>query len=548
MELLEPKLFDMLAALGRWSLEAFWLPLLVWTVIALPAYAAVRFGDDRSPHVRYRTLIALLFSLPIGLAAAAIAFFDSTSIQGIAFVTLPAATTVTAEPASSATLLWTRWHSAGAVMTATGLLALWRGGVLAYGLFELRGLRSLAGETPSWIVEETRRTAGALGLRRHVDVCVRTTPSPFTVGWIRPLIVLPRELTASQRDLQLALTHELIHIRRSDFGLQVAEHLIGAVFYVHPLVALIRRKTAVLREITCDADVVARTGQRSAYARVLCRYSTSKAGERMFAVGIFSREHQLPQRIRAITSYFSERGITRSRQKGAAVFALLLCVAVAAVACSDMLVESDAETVSRAAQVSGGAEGEDTFVVVEQMPELIGGLASIQENLRYPELARKAGIEGRVIVQFVVDEEGRVVDPEIVRGVGSGLDTAALEAVRTAAFKPGMQRGVPVRVKMSLPVTFILTEPDGTGEPATAPTVLLRIDENDRLFVNGSPVEVGELVAALRERRLGPEDVVALRVDAAASMGMLSDVQDVLRSSAVRKIEYASERPPVLVR
>jgi TonB family protein len=98
----------------------------------------------------------------------------------------------------------------------------------------------------------------------------------------------------------------------------------------------------------------------------------------------------------------------------------------------------------------------EPFVVVEQMPELIGGLASVQEQLRYPELARKAGIEGRIIVQFVVDEAGRVQQPRIVRGLGAGLDAEALRVVRQVRFTPGHQRGEAVQVKMSLPITFRL--------------------------------------------------------------------------------------------
>ncbi len=98
----------------------------------------------------------------------------------------------------------------------------------------------------------------------------------------------------------------------------------------------------------------------------------------------------------------------------------------------------------------------EIFVIVEQMPELIGGLAAIQSKIRYPEIAKKAGVEGRVIVQFIVDEQGNVVDPVVVRGIGAGCDEEAIRAVQQAKFKPGKQRGKPVRVKMSLPITFKL--------------------------------------------------------------------------------------------
>lgn len=99
---------------------------------------------------------------------------------------------------------------------------------------------------------------------------------------------------------------------------------------------------------------------------------------------------------------------------------------------------------------------EDFFVVVEQMPELIGGLAELQSKIKYPEMARRAGIEGRVYIQFIVNEQGQVENPQVIRGIGGGADEEALRVVKQAQFKPGMQRGRPVRVQYSLPIFFRL--------------------------------------------------------------------------------------------
>ncbi|MEM1127921.1 MAG: energy transducer TonB [Bacteroidota bacterium] len=102
----------------------------------------------------------------------------------------------------------------------------------------------------------------------------------------------------------------------------------------------------------------------------------------------------------------------------------------------------------------------EIFMIVEDMPQLIPndteGLANLQRSITYPEIAKKAGVEGRVIVQFVVDEQGNVLDPQVVRGIGAGCDEEAVRAVMNAQFRPGRQRGQPVRVKMSLPITFKL--------------------------------------------------------------------------------------------
>jgi len=125
----------------------------------------------------------------------------------------------------------------------------------------------------------------------------------------------------------------------------------------------------------------------------------------------------------------------------------------------------------------GNAAEEDFFVVVEEMPELIGGLASIQRNMDYPEMARRAGIEGRVYIQFIVNENGDVEEPRVIRGIGGGADEAALEAVKQARFKPGVQRGQPVRVLYSLPVVFRL-QSNETGEKDNTDTDKMNSSNN----------------------------------------------------------------------
>ncbi|MEX2601735.1 MAG: energy transducer TonB [Balneolaceae bacterium] len=101
-------------------------------------------------------------------------------------------------------------------------------------------------------------------------------------------------------------------------------------------------------------------------------------------------------------------------------------------------------------------EEDDFFTVVEEMPELIGGLAVLMDELSYPERARRAGIEGRVFVQFIVNEQGRVERPRVIRGIGAGCDEEALRVVSQAQFNPGLQNGQPVRVQYSLPIVYQL--------------------------------------------------------------------------------------------
>lgn len=96
------------------------------------------------------------------------------------------------------------------------------------------------------------------------------------------------------------------------------------------------------------------------------------------------------------------------------------------------------------------------FVAVEQMPSIIGGMEALYAVLEYPRIARLAGVEGRVIVQFIIDENGNVINPQVIRGVGAGLDEAAVQAIQSVRFEPGRQRGRAVPVQYTIPVNFQL--------------------------------------------------------------------------------------------
>lgn len=105
----------------------------------------------------------------------------------------------------------------------------------------------------------------------------------------------------------------------------------------------------------------------------------------------------------------------------------------------------------------GAQQQDEFFVAVEEEPQLIGGLAQLQSQVDYPETARRAGIEGQVVIQFIVNEQGNVEEPRIVRSVHPLLDEAAVDGIREhARFRPGRQRGEPVRVQFSLPIIFRL--------------------------------------------------------------------------------------------
>ena len=94
--------------------------------------------------------------------------------------------------------------------------------------------------------------------------------------------------------------------------------------------------------------------------------------------------------------------------------------------------------------------------VNEKMPEPIGGIRAIQENILYPEIAKRAGIQGRVFVKAYIDSTGTVAKTEIIRGIGAGCDEAAMVAIKRVKFKPGIQDGKPVNVQVTVPILFKL--------------------------------------------------------------------------------------------
>ena len=106
---------------------------------------------------------------------------------------------------------------------------------------------------------------------------------------------------------------------------------------------------------------------------------------------------------------------------------------------------------------------DDTFIVVEQMPEYPGGQAAmmkyISSSLIYPESAADKEIEGKVLVSFVVDKTGKVGDVKIKKSVNKDLDKEAIRVVKgMPLWKPGMQAGVPQNVQFYLPIMFKLNQ------------------------------------------------------------------------------------------
>ncbi len=106
---------------------------------------------------------------------------------------------------------------------------------------------------------------------------------------------------------------------------------------------------------------------------------------------------------------------------------------------------------------------EEVLSFVEEMPAPIGGMEAfygfLSKKMKYPKQARRMGMEGKVYVQFVVDETGKMTELQVMKGIGAGCDEEALRVMKLAPeWNPGKQRGRPVKVRMVVPIYFRLNK------------------------------------------------------------------------------------------
>ncbi|MBO7495086.1 MAG: energy transducer TonB [Salinivirgaceae bacterium] len=127
----------------------------------------------------------------------------------------------------------------------------------------------------------------------------------------------------------------------------------------------------------------------------------------------------------------------------------------------DVEADQDTEVEIVAMQEEEEEEEEQIFLIVENMPEFPGGDLALRkyiaDNVKYPEIAKENGLAGKVFVQFVINQRGEVENVKIARGVDPALDKEAIRVVQSLPkFKPGSQRGKPVKVNYTVPINFQL--------------------------------------------------------------------------------------------
>jgi D-alanyl-D-alanine endopeptidase (penicillin-binding protein 7) len=311
---------------------------------------------------------------------------------------------------------------------------------LGIGLGVLRSWRRRA--RPAVLSPEAEEIVSRMGARARLLICERVE-SPVTFGFRDPVVLLPADFPALPPAMQRGIVcHELLHVRRRDWLFALAEEVGGALLWFHPAVWMLLARIRLSREQVIDREVVRLTGSRRAYLEALRTVACRSWQAAVPGLPFFHRGHPRER----VAHLAKEVLMSRSR---IATLVTTFAGVVALTAVLAILVFPMAGTAwagGKPRKVEGDVQRP---VVVQQTPPV------------YPEDARKRGAEGMVVVNSVVDEQGRVKDLEVERSSGHpDLDQSALDAVATWRFQPATLDGEPVAVFYTLTINFKVDKKD----------------------------------------------------------------------------------------
>lgn len=263
-------------------------------------------------------------------------------------------------------------------------------------------------------------------------------------------------------ELEEICTHEETHVRQWHSIDVMAGELVCILCWFNPFVWLLKREIRDNLEYLADRRVLARGHDPKTYQYHLLGLAYHKA-----AANIYNNFNVLPlkKRIKMMNKQ-KTKAIGRLKY----LFFLPVAALLAAACSGNQKQEQPAqepaqEQVAPPAEAStdevrGTVEG-PIFEVVEKAPEFPGGVQALmkflQDNVKYPQNARDANIEGRVICQYVVTTDGSIADIKVIRGVDPSLDEEAVRVIKSMPkWKPGMQNGQPVNVRYTIPISFKL--------------------------------------------------------------------------------------------
>lgn len=464
-------MLDLLHTIGHATAASLWAPALLWTLVAALAWGALcLFKTHLSALTHYWMRAGLLASLPVSILGSlsirwllplaqptAPLFPDVFPVSSLRRITVDASASVP----TAASVLFVALGVLTLSAAGAALVALWRLLRDTYALYRLR--RRLFPNASPNVQNTVDALTRSLGLQQRVRVHVSDdVPVPMTCGLRRPLLLLPPDIAADAHACRLAATHELVHVQRRDYLLELVLRSVRALAVVHPLVHRLYHDAQYYREVACDATSCAQPHvERAAYARLLLRCAQRPAAP-LPALLPFARSNTtLKPRLHAM----SDMPTPTHPRRSILASALLLVFTLGFVACADA---PSGETPTALDDASIMNEAGDAYIEVDTPPQLDGGTAALYENITYPDAAREHSVEGRVVVQFVVSTNGTAERPSILSSPDAGADTPteAVEAledeVRSAlnmvSFTPGTLNGTPVDVQLTLPVVFQLSE------------------------------------------------------------------------------------------
>lgn len=274
---------------------------------------------------------------------------------------------------------------------------------------------------------------------------------PVTIGFSRKLVLLPASMasTLAKGDIQTIIAHEFAHMRRNDFVKNLCYELLSLPVSYHPLSWLTRERITESREILCD-QMAAELGGGAQYARSLLRLaSLLVAGPRArspHAIGIFDTR-KFERRIMKLMEKQSR--ITRLRQ----LTTVIACIAFGLATCGTAL----ALSLHVNAATSALTHSEKNTEPLSVPAHIIAGNRIGGENPKYPAEAKKAKIQGKVVLDAIIGKDGAIHKLTVVSGPKE-LRKSSTDAVQTWKYKPYLLNGNPVEVETRINVVYSLAK------------------------------------------------------------------------------------------
>lgn len=316
--------------------------------------------------------------------------------------------------------------------------------------------------------------------------------SPATFGLRNPAVLLPKRFFALPPPMQTAIAcHELLHVARRDWAWNMAEEFLLTLLWFHPAVWWVVRNIRLSREQTVDAEVVRLTESRQTYLRALLDIAQQESAPRGVPAPLFLRESQLAQRVALIVKEVSMSRFRLIATCAAAAVALALTGA-AAVWAFPLRLPAQAPASAIESGVTGGITGRVAGGVMGGVADGVSGGAGratthqVDVNKlkrisgttpHYPPEAKKARIQGKVVLEVVINKKGEVMDVRLLSGPPT-LVKSSVDAVKQWRYAPSPL--LPARTKITIHYTL-------QNHPAPAPSSAPHADAAPDPASNPSP-------------------------------------------------------------